>query len=42
MFASSANIYKAMGGGWVTTADAMSGSAVPLPSADVLAKPPLN
>ena len=42
MFASSANIYKAMGGGWVGTADAMTNSAIPLPSADPLAKPPLN
>ena len=41
LLASSANIYKAMGGGWVATADAMSGSGVPLPSADPLAKPPL-
>ena len=41
MFASSANIYKAMGGGWVATADAMSGSAVALPPANPLAKPPL-
>jgi outer membrane protein, multidrug efflux system len=41
MFASSATIYKAMGGGWVATADAMSGSAVALPPADPLAKPPL-
>jgi multidrug efflux system outer membrane protein len=32
MLASSANVYKAMGGGWVDIADAMSGTAVPLPS----------
>jgi hypothetical protein len=42
MLASSANIYKAMGGGWVATADAMTGSTVPLPPADPWAKPPLN
>ena len=42
LVASSANIYKAMGGGWVATADAMTNSSVPLPSADLLAKPPLN
>jgi multidrug efflux system outer membrane protein len=42
MLASSANIYKAMGGGWVATADAMTGSTVPLPPADPWARPPLN
>jgi multidrug efflux system outer membrane protein len=41
MYSSAANIYKAMGGGWVVDADRMSGSAAPLPSADLLATPPL-
>jgi len=36
MLASSANVYKAMGGGWVDIADAMSGSAVSLPSPGIL------
>ena len=41
MLASSANVYKAMGGGWVAIADEMSGSAVPLPPPGMTA-PPLN
>ena len=36
MLASSANVYKAMGGGWVDIADAMSGSAVSLPPSGIL------
>ena len=36
MLASSANVYKAMGGGWVDIADAMSGSAVSLPPPAIL------
>jgi multidrug efflux system outer membrane protein len=36
MLASSANVYKALGGGWVDVADAMSGSAVPLPPSGIL------
>jgi multidrug efflux system outer membrane protein len=42
LYASAANIYKAMGGGWVVEADRMSDSGVALPAADPLAKPPLN
>ena len=36
MLASSANVYKAMGGGWVDIADAMSGSSVSLPPPGIL------
>ena len=36
MLASSANVYKAMGGGWVDIAGAMSGSSVSLPPPGIL------
>ena len=29
LFASAANVYKAMGGGWVDVADRLTGSAIP-------------
>jgi multidrug efflux system outer membrane protein len=39
VFASSVNIYKAMGGGWVTQADRMTGSTPPSPPASALPPP---
>jgi multidrug efflux system outer membrane protein len=39
LFNSSANIYKAMGGGWVTRADALTGSTPPTPPASALPPP---
>ena len=40
VFASAVNIYKAMGGGWVTQADRMTGST-PAPPPDTALPPPL-
>ena len=40
MFTSSVNIYKAMGGGWVTQADALTGSTPPPPPESALPPPP--
>jgi multidrug efflux system outer membrane protein len=39
LFNSSANIYKAMGGGWVTRADALTGSTPPVAPASALPPP---
>jgi multidrug efflux system outer membrane protein len=39
LFNSSANIYKAMGGGWVTRADALTGSTPPAPPPSALPPP---
>jgi multidrug efflux system outer membrane protein len=40
MFTSSVNIYKAMGGGWVTEADALTGSTPAPPPGSALPPPP--
>ncbi len=40
VFASSVNLYKAMGGGWVTRADSLTGG-VPMPAASQPARQPL-
>ena len=40
MFTSSVNIYKAMGGGWVTDADALTGNTPPPPPESALPPPP--
>jgi len=40
LFVSAANLYKAMGGGWVTQADRLSGSSPPQPPPTL--PPPLN
>ena len=39
VFGSSVNIYKAMGGGWVTQADRLTGSTPPAPPASALPPP---
>jgi multidrug efflux system outer membrane protein len=39
VFNSSVNIYKAMGGGWVSQADRMTGSTPPPPPASALPPP---
>jgi len=41
VFASAANTYKAMGGGWVTIADRMTTVEPPVPLAEQIEKVPL-
>jgi multidrug efflux system outer membrane protein len=40
MFGSSVDIYKAMGGGWISEADALTGNTPPPPPASALPPPP--
>jgi len=42
VFSSAANTYKAMGGGWVTTADTLTTGAPPTPASELgIGLPPL-
>jgi multidrug efflux system outer membrane protein len=40
VFSSAANTYKAMGGGWVTTADALTTGSPPIPAGELGTGPP--